>query len=93
MSTKVRKYKSEYARYQAADLQKKRERERERAARNKARRMMVKAGAVRPGDKKDVAHRNGNPLDNRRSNLTVQSQTKNRSYPRNRKAGKRFHGS
>jgi|TARA_B100002019_G_C20898126_1_gene416782 hypothetical protein len=88
MSTKVRKYKSEYARYQAADLQKKK-----RAARNKARRMMVKAGAVRPGDKKDVAHRNGNPLDNRRSNLTVQSQTKNRSYPRNRKAGKRFHGS
>mgnify|MGYP003133614304 FL=1 len=88
MSTKVRKYKSEYARYQAAELQKKK-----RAARNKARRMMVKAGAVRPGDKKDVAHRNGNPLDNRRSNLTVQSQTKNRSYPRNRKAGKRFHGS
>jgi len=88
MSTKVRKYKSEYARYQAADLQKKK-----RAARNKARRMMVKAGAVRPGDKKDVAHRNGNPLDNRRSNLTVQSQSKNRSYPRNRKAGKRFHGS
>ncbi len=88
MSTKVRKYKSEYARYQAADLQKKK-----RAARNKARRMMVKAGPVRPGDKKDVAHRNGNPLDNRRSNLTVQSQTKNRSYPRNRKAGKRFHGS
>ena len=88
MSTKVRKYKSEYARYQAAELQKKK-----RAARNKARKMMVKAGAVRPGDKKDVAHRNGNPLDNRRSNLTVQSQTKNRSYPRNRKAGKRFNGS
>ena len=88
MATKPRKYKSEYARYQAAELQKKK-----RAARNKARRMMVKAGAVRPGDKKDVAHRNGNPLDNRRSNLTVQSQSRNRSYPRNRKAGKRFHGS
>ena len=53
MPNSPRKYKSEYARYQAAELQKKK-----RAARNKARRMMLKAGAVRPGDKKDVSHRN-----------------------------------
>ena len=88
MPSSPRKYKSEYARYQAAEVQKKK-----RAARNKARRMMLKTGAVSPGDKKDVSHRNGNPFDNRRKNLTVQPQSKNRSYPRNRKAGKRFHGS
>tara|TARA_R100000995_G_C3415030_1_gene91141 strand:+ start:176 stop:442 length:267 start_codon:yes stop_codon:yes gene_type:complete len=88
MVLKPRNYKSEYSKYQAAQLQKKK-----RAARNKARRMLVKTGAVRPGDKKDVAHRNGNALDNRRGNLTVQPQSKNRSYPRNKKAGKRFHGS
>ena len=57
MPNSPRKYKSEYARYQAAELQKKK-----RAARNKARRMMLKAGAVRPGDKKDVSHRNGTHL-------------------------------
>ena len=77
MATKPRKYKSEYARYQAASTQKKK-----RAARNKARRMMVKAGAERPGDKKDVAHRNGNPLDNKATNLKVVSKSKNRSYKR-----------
>ena len=83
-----RNYKSEYSKYQAAQLQKKK-----RAARNQARRTMLKKGAVRVGDKKDVAHRNGNALDNRMSNLSVQPQKRNRSYPRNRKAGKRFHGS
>ena len=85
MPSSPRNYKSEYAKYQAAQLQKKK-----RAARNKARRMMTKTGAVRPGDKKDVSHRNGNPLDNRRKNLTVQPQSKNRSYPRTKTAGKLY---
>ena len=83
MAIKPRKYKSEYARYQAATTQKKK-----RAARNKARRMMVKSGAVRPGDKKDVAHRNGNPLDNKATNLKVVSKSKNRSYKRTRNSKK-----
>ena len=38
---------------------------------------------------KDVAHRNGNPRDNRRKNLTVKPASQNRSYARTRTAGKR----
>lgn len=60
-----------------------------RAARNAARREMIKAGKARKGDGKDVAHKNGNPRDNRKSNLTVQSKTENRSYPRTKTAGKK----
>lgn len=50
-----------------------------RSARNKARRKMEKAGLVRKGDGKDVDHKNSNPRDNSRSNLRVQSPSKNRS--------------
>lgn len=60
-----------------------------RAARNKARREMIKAGKARKGDGKDVAHKNGNPTDNRRSNLTMQSKRENRSYARTKNAGKK----
>ena len=45
-------------------------------------------GKVKKGDGKDVAHANDNCLDNRKSNLKVQSPAKNRSFPRN-KDGKR----
>jgi len=50
---------------------------------------MVRAGKVRKGDGKDVEHKNGNPLDGRRSNLGVGSKRHNRSYPRTRNAGKK----
>lgn len=60
-----------------------------RTARNRARREMIKAGKARKGDGKDVAHKNGNPLDNRRGNLTMQSKRQNRSYPRKRDGSKR----
>ena len=83
-----RNYRSEYNKYQGQSKQ-----IAKRNSRNKARRMAVKAGIVRPGDGKDVAHKNGNPLDNRRSNLKAIPRSKNRSYPRNSRAGKRFHGS
>ena len=53
-----------------------------RMARNRARYAMIKAGKARKGDGKDVAHKNGNPNDNRRSNLTMQTKRQNRSYPR-----------
>lgn len=55
-----------------------------REARNKARYQMIKAGKVRKGDGKDVAHLDGNALHNTRSNWGVQSKHKNRSYPRTR---------
>lgn len=67
--------------YNAKPEQKKR-----RAQRNAARREMVKAGKVRKGDGKDVAHKNNNPHDNRKSNLAVQSKAKNRSFARTKSA-------
>ena len=78
-----RNYASEYKRYQKQQKQKK-----DRASRNAARRIMIKKGKVNKGDKKDVSHKNGNPRDNRPKNLTVQRQSKNRSYRRTRTAGK-----
>lgn len=70
--------------YNAKPEQKKR-----RAARNAARRKMVKAGKARKGDGKDVMHKNGNPKDNSSSNLKMGSKKRNRSFARNKKAGKK----
>ena len=78
-----RNYASEYRKYQKQQKQKK-----DRASRNAARRIMIKKGKVTKGDKKDVSHKNGNPRDNRPKNLTVQRQSKNRSYRRTKTAGK-----
>lgn len=50
---------------------------------------MIKAGKVSKGDNKDVAHKNNNPLQNSSKNLSVQSKAKNRSFPRNSKAGRK----
>ena len=82
MATKARQ--RAQAKYNAKPEQKKR-----RAQRNAARRKMIAAGKARKGDGKDVAHKNGNPHDNRASNLTVQSKKKNRSFPRTKTAGKK----
>jgi len=60
-----------------------------RSSRNKARRMMMKKGKVRLGDSMDVDHKNMNPLNNSVSNLRVVSKSKNRSFKRNSKAGKK----
>lgn len=79
----TRNYVSEYKRYQKQQKQKK-----DRASRNAARRLMLKKGKVKRGDGKDVSHKNGNPRDNRPKNLTVERQSKNRSYRRTRTAGK-----
>jgi len=76
-----RNYKQE-AKYHASPEQKKR-----RASRNAARSKLKKAGVSLKG--KDVNHKNGNPKDNSRKNLNVQSKNTNRSFPRNKKAGKK----
>jgi hypothetical protein len=60
-----------------------------RSSRNKARRKMIKAGKARKGDGKDVGHKNGNPLSNKRSNLRMQSKRSNRSFARTKTAGKK----
>ena len=61
-----------------------------RRSRLKARRKLIKAGVAKKGDGKDVHHKDGNALNNKRSNLSVVSARKNRSYPRTRTAGKKF---
>jgi hypothetical protein len=76
-----RNYKKEYKNYHGKAEQIKR-----RDSRNAARNLLKKKGVNVKG--KDVAHRNGNPLDNKTSNLKVVSKTKNRSYKRTRKAKK-----
>lgn len=77
-----RNYRKEYDRYHARPEQVKR-----RTSRNAARNKLKKAGVAVAG--KDVAHRNGNPRDNRRANLAVKPASKNRSYARTRTARKR----
>ena len=77
-----RNYKKEYANYQGTTVQKKK-----RASRNAARNSLKKVGVNVAG--KDVAHKNGNPRDNRRGNLTLQRPSQNRSFARTKTAGKR----
>jgi hypothetical protein len=79
----ARDYKKEYENYHSSDKQKKR-----RAARNKARRKTIREGRARKGDGKDVHHKDGNPHNNSRSNRQVTSRRRNRSYKRNKNAGK-----
>lgn len=79
---KSRNYKKEYANYHSKPAQKK-----NRASRNAARTVAKKNGAKVAG--KDVAHRNGNPRDNRPKNLTTQPASRNRSFARTRTARKR----
>jgi hypothetical protein len=50
---------------------------------------MVAAGKAKKGDGKDVAHKNGNALDDRMSNYSLQSKKANRSYPRTKTAKKK----
>ena len=63
-------------------------RRKKRANRNLARRIMMRKGKVQKGDGKDVHHVGGNAL-NKKSKLKVMAASKNRSYARNKNAGKK----
>jgi hypothetical protein len=78
-------YKRNYQREYAIEPKSRRK---ERANRNLARRQMMRKGKVKKGDGKDVHHVGGNAL-NKKSKLKVVSASKNRSYPRNKNAGKK----
>ena len=78
-----RNYKQEYARYQGTPEQKKR-----RAMRNKARRAALRSGRVSKGSEFDIHHRDGNPMNNDPQNLFVSHRSQNRSFQRNKNAGK-----
>lgn len=80
----ARNYRAEYQNYQGKPEQIKK-----RAKRNKARSLMAKAGKVRKGDGKDVDHKDGNPNNNSKKNLRVTLKSSNRSFPRNKRAGKK----
>ena len=69
-----RDYKKEYATFQG-----KQEQIDNRSSRNKARRKVVAKKGKAAVAGKDVDHKNGNPKDNRPSNLKVMSKSKNRS--------------
>lgn len=79
-----RNYKKEYENYHS-----KPEQVRNRATRNKARRIMERKGAVKKGDGKDVDHKRGVSAGNGAGNLRVQSASQNRSFPRTKTAGKK----
>ena len=65
-------------------------RRKKRNMRNKARRIAIKAGVAKRNDGKDIHHKDGNAMNNKRSNLTVKSASKNRSFPRTRSAAKKY---
>ena len=64
---------SEYRRYHASERMKK-----ERALRNKNRNAALKKGTVNKGDKKHIDHKDGNPRNNKKSNLRIVSARRNR---------------
>ena len=78
-------YKRNYQREYAIEPKSRRK---ERANRNLARRIMMRKGKVKKGDGKDVHHVGGNAL-NKKSKWKVMAASKNRSYARNKRAGKK----
>ena len=81
----LRDYAREYRRFQSSKKAKK-----DRAARNKARRLAEREGRVHKGDNKEVDHIDSNPQHNTKSNMRVISRHANRSKKENsRRRGSR----
>jgi hypothetical protein len=77
----ARDYRKEYDTYQGTEQQKK-----NRAARNAARAKMMKAGKVKKGDGKDVAHVKAfDKGGSNKTGLRVESASANRSFKRDSK--------
>jgi hypothetical protein len=72
----MRNYRKEYDNYHSKPDQRKK-----RSSRNKANRIKGVKG-------KDVDHKDGNPMNNSKSNLVTKDKSKNRSFKRNKNAGK-----
>ena len=79
MARKPRNYRKEYDTYHGTAKQKK-----NRASRNSARNALKKSGSILSS--KDVHHKDGNPRNNKQSNLAVVSRKYNRS--KNSRKGK-----
>ena len=60
----ARDYAKEYKNYHSRPEQIKK-----RSSRNKARRLLMKLGKAKKGDGKDVHHKDGNPMNNKKNNL------------------------
>lgn len=80
---KKRNYAQENERYKSRP-----EQVAKRTSRNAARRAAMRKGIVKKGDGKDVDHKNGNPMDNSPSNLRAIKASANRSFARDKNAGK-----
>lgn len=79
-----RNYKNEYKAYHAKPEQRERNN-----ARKRARYALEKEGVVSKGDGKDIDHKDGNPMNGKRSNFRVVDKSKNRSFPRTKTAKKK----
>ena len=80
----ARNYKKEYENYHGKPNQIKR-----RGARNKARKDALKRGTVKKGDSLDIHHIDGNPLNNKSSNLRAIIKSQNRSFARTKTGRKK----
>jgi hypothetical protein len=87
MAIRKRNYKREYSIYHAKPDQKKR-----RAARNTARNRAVSSGQVSKGSTSDVHHKDRNPKNNSKKNLSVVSRSTNRSHQGGSGRGNRRYG-
>ena len=72
----MRNYRKEYDNYHS-----KLEQRKKRSSRNKANRIKGVKG-------KDVDHKDGNPMNNSKNNLVTKNKSNNRSFKRNKNAGK-----